>query len=89
MKQESTTEKAGPDYLAQTAEPMTRDERLAWISARSSEAKAAGCQICRASVHEVYPDLIIFEGWRDRNADQSVTPAWQFAALSKAKGASS
>jgi len=67
-----------PDYLAQTAENLTPQERHAWIQERVHDAREKGCEIVRASVdpkRDPMPTLV--EGWIDPQADQSVPPHWR------------
>lgn len=70
-----------PEYLAQTGEPMTWEERNAWILARRAEAKARGCTFGRISTHPDNRDLLLIEGWKERPDDQG-EPRFQFQATS-------
>jgi hypothetical protein len=74
-----------PDYLAQTAEPTTKEGRRQWIEARRDEARTEGVTHARLS-WDAHLNLILFEGWKVRPVDEDGnldegTPRFQFAAL--------
>jgi hypothetical protein len=59
-----------PFMVSQCAEPMTDEQRKNWILARSDEANARGAKLARVSLHESVPNLLLFEAWDERVADQ-------------------
>lgn len=66
-----------PDYLAQTAEPMTPDERREWFRSRAREAGAQGCVHGRMSVDDAEnPTMALVEAWKVRPSDEG-EPRWQ------------
>lgn len=52
-----------PIFIAQTSEAHSSKEKREWVSAVSVEAKSKGVVSCRVSLHDVIPDLLLFEGW--------------------------
>jgi hypothetical protein len=78
-----------PDYLAQTAERLTSDERRAWLVACAAEARKRGVTHARATIHPK-DAWTLFEGWVERpmrmNGDvlelDEGEPRWQVAAPS-------
>lgn len=71
---------AEPIYIRQTGEPMTQDERTAWIRAAAKEAREAGCVLVRASVDDAAaPTITLVEGWLTHVADQG-EPRFQMQA---------
>ena len=70
------TDAATPDYIAQTAEPMTQDERFEWMRARTKEATAEGMTHGRFTLHPTIPNLLLVEAWKERPADEG-EPRWQ------------
>jgi hypothetical protein len=59
-----------PDFISQCGEPLTESARLEWFMSRAREAEDAGAVLARYSVHPDIPDLILFEAWKVRPADQ-------------------
>ena len=66
-----------PTYIAQTAEPMTREERVNWIRSRIPDAREQGAMWWRAMVSD--EGWTLFEAWPERPADEG-EPRWQVAA---------
>jgi hypothetical protein len=64
-----------PFMVSQCGEPMTDEQRKNWIRARSDEADGRGAKLARVSLHDSIPDLILFEAWDERVADQG-EPRW-------------
>jgi hypothetical protein len=67
-----------PDFLSQTAEPMTPAERSMWFQARAREARASGAAHMRATVHPDDENLLLFEAWKVRPDDEG-EPRFQFS----------
>lgn len=65
-----------PTYIAQTAEPMTSAEAMAWISSRIDDARNAGAPFWRATRNDEGWTLV--EAWPEWPADQG-EPRWQVA----------
>jgi hypothetical protein len=65
------TSVAEPVYVAQTAEPMTDDERSTWFSARGEDARSKGATWLRMSVYPTHkPIMALVEGWAKRPEDE-------------------
>jgi hypothetical protein len=56
-----------PAYASEATDPGNEDERLAWISARASEANLSGAAWHRFSLNPA-TGLMLYEGWRPRFA---------------------
>lgn len=67
-----------PEYLAQTAELKTGDERRSWVKARYDEAKAQGMRHGRVSFDEAN-NLLLVEAWKVRPRNEGA-PRWQLCA---------
>ena len=66
-----------PVYIAQTAEPMSRDERRAWFQARGDDAREKGATWLRFSVDDAEkPTMALVEGWLKRPDDEG-PQRWQ------------
>lgn len=52
------------DFSMQTAEPLTPDERRAWVERRVDDMRARGATWWRVSFHD--GDLMLLEGWETR-----------------------
>ena len=65
-----------PDFIAQTAEPMTPDERRIWVEAQVAAGRADGATFFRASVHPEIAYLTLMEGWAKQPEDQG-EQRWQ------------
>ena len=68
-----------PDFIAQTGEPMTVEEKREWIRRGCRNAEAKGATFHRASVHPEHADLLLLESWKVRPEDQG-EPRFQFCA---------
>lgn len=68
-----------PEFIAQTAEPMSSAERLEWIRAQAGEARTAGMTFGRASIHPEQTNIVLYEGWRVQPKDQG-EPRFQIRA---------
>lgn len=68
-----------PDFLSQTAEPMTSERRREWYRARAREAESQGAVWHRFSYHPEQTDILLYEGWKVRPDDEG-EPRFQFAA---------
>jgi hypothetical protein len=74
-----------PDYIAQTAECATPQQRQTWLVARVAAARERGITFSRATVSDDGA-LLLYEGWKDRpldkegNLDQG-EPRWQLSAV--------
>lgn len=68
-----------PEFLSQCGEPLSPEEQRAWFKARADEAKAQGATHGRFSIHPTEPNLILFEGWKER-PESDGEQRWQFSA---------
>lgn len=71
-----------PDYLAQTGEVMTRQQRHDWIIARGVEAQRKLGDICsvRITDHPTMPNLILYEAWIEEHINLP-PPGFAFIAV--------
>lgn len=73
-----------PIYLAQSADPMTKEQSHQWFGDRVRDARDKGCKHLRACIHETIPNLRLLEGWeqssRDVMSDGQGEPRWQLTA---------
>lgn len=65
-----------PDFLRQSAEPMTSEEQGAWLTKVGREFWKAGASHVRYSVHPDRPNLRLVEGWREHPGKEGA-PRWQ------------
>jgi hypothetical protein len=68
-----------PDFISQTAEPMSKVERRKWAIERAAEFFNQGATHYRLTSHETIPNLLLLEGWKVRPEDEG-EPHFQFAA---------
>lgn len=68
-----------PQYSAQCGEPLNGEQQLAWAKARLKDAFGRGTAWHRYSAHPTIPHLILFEGWRQRPAEEP-PPRWHLVA---------
>jgi len=66
-----------PDFLSQTADAKTDEERKAWYAARTQEANAQGAAWHRYSFNNA--GWLLHEAWKERPADEGPT-RWQISA---------
>ena len=59
-----------PEFIAQTAEPMAKDEIQVWITAQVEAGRAQGATFFRAATHPDITGLFLVEGWNERPNDQ-------------------
>lgn len=53
-----------PDFSAQTAEPLTADERRQWFQSRAKEFRDKGAVEVRVSIDDTHSPMIsLTEGW--------------------------
>ena len=53
-----------PDFVAQTAEPMTADERREWFKVHYAEFREKGATWGQMAVDDTYdPMILLCEGW--------------------------
>jgi len=64
------TPSAEPFFVAQTVEPMTSEQRVAWREAQAKAAGEAGATFCRAARHPQHTNVLLLEGWVERPEDQ-------------------
>lgn len=69
-----------PEFLSQSAEPMTPGQQREWFSMQAFHASERGATFHRYSHHQEKPDLILYEGWKQRPEDQG-DPRWQLVPL--------
>jgi hypothetical protein len=69
-----------PEFIAQTGEPMTSDERRVWVRAQIEAARAQGATFFRLAQHQDAPDLLLVEGWSKQPDDQG-EPRFQMVSL--------
>ncbi|MBB3020615.1 hypothetical protein FHR70_003701 [Microvirga lupini] len=82
MKEQSMSEQEGmvePDFLSQSGETTTPQERREWFKARAQEAETRGATWHRFSHHEDV-ELILYEGWKERPKDEGPV-RWQFVLI--------
>lgn len=61
----------GPDFVAQTAELISGDERRAWFKARTDEFRKQGATWMQVAVDDTDdPKVTLAEGWRLRPKEQ-------------------
>ncbi len=65
-----------PLFIAQTAEPMTPEERMIWLHAQADAGRSSGATFFRASVHPDIEHLTLIEGWKEQPEDQGEAQ-WQ------------
>lgn len=70
---------AEPDFIFQTAEPMSDVEHHQFIQACLTEAKTQGGTFFRVTQHEDDANLILVEVWKETPQDQG-EPRWQARA---------
>ena len=68
-----------PDFIAQTAEPMSKSERRRWFEERGGEFSRQGATHFRLTAHETIQNLLLLEAWKVRPEDEG-EPHFQFAA---------
>lgn len=68
-----------PDFIAQTAKPMSIMERRKWVFERAAEFYHQGAVHHRLTAHETIPHLLLLEGWKVRPEEEG-EPHFQFAA---------
>lgn len=59
-----------PDFIFQTAEPMTSEQRMEWLLLHSREANEDGATFHRATIHPDIPHLTLLESWKVHPDDQ-------------------
>lgn len=59
-----TTEYANPDFMMQTAEPMSRDDRAEWVRKGFEDLHKKGARDMQVSIHPVIPNLVLIEAWK-------------------------
>jgi hypothetical protein len=59
-----------PIFIRQSCEPRTDEQKREWVAACNEEARKLGVTFSRASWHPDNPDLLLFEGWKERPDDQ-------------------
>lgn len=69
-----------PDFIFQTAEEMTPEQRMEWLRLHSGEANDLGATFHRATVHPKIKHLTLLESWIVRPEDQG-DPRWQMVSL--------
>ena len=74
-----------PDFISQTAEPMTPEQRQEWFRWRVTEAENEGATFHRYSHHPGNPDILLHEGWKVRPDDQG-EPRFQFTPTEEVGG---
>jgi len=71
-----------PEFIAQTAEPMDKEEVKVWIQVQVEAGKAQGATFFRATCHPNFPEILLVEGWSKRPNDQG-EPRFQMVATPK------
>ena len=74
-----------PDFIAQTAEPMSEGERRKWASERAAEFFHKGATHHRLTIHDTIPHLLLLEGWKVRPKDEG-EPHFEFASRFDLRG---
>jgi hypothetical protein len=69
-----------PDFFAQTAEPMHKQQRYWWFCHRIDEFRALGATWVQMTVDEERtPEIALIEGWIERPETQP-EPVFQMVA---------
>lgn len=74
-----------PDFISQTAEPMTPEQRMEWFRWRAADAEEKGATWHRFSSCPEMPEVILHEGWKVRPQDQG-EPRFQMVSLLHSTG---
>jgi hypothetical protein len=69
-----------PFYIAQCGDEMTEQERWARLERTVEDANTKGSVFGRVTRHPDFPNLILFEGWKERPEDQG-EPRFQMVSL--------
>lgn len=69
-----------PDFISQTAEPMSSQERKEWAELQGREAIAKGATWHRWSQHPNDKNLLLYEGWKVRPEDEG-EPRFQLVRI--------
>ena len=69
-----------PDFLSQCGEALTPGQRREWFRFEAFQAEEKGATFHRYSVHPDIPNLILYEGWKER-PDEQGEQRWQFVAV--------
>ena len=71
-----------PFYIAQTAEPRTSQECMAWFEAQRTEANAEGGRFYRFTIATPFGGgcMALMEGWREKHVPDQGEPRWQLTA---------
>lgn len=79
-----------PDFIAQTAEPMSDEDARRWYSDRTQYFKDAGCKTFRASAHPSYSNFRLLEGWEEdispHQFEKLPEPFWFLRPTEERKG---
>ena len=59
-----------PEFLSQTGDPMTQEQRMEWFRWRAADAAERGATFHRFSIFPEMPHVILHEGWKARPQDQ-------------------
>jgi hypothetical protein len=65
-----------PDFISQTAEARTPEQRMEWLRKRTADANAKGATFHRAIVSDDHANLLLLESWKVAPKDQG-EPRWQ------------
>lgn len=68
-----------PIYIAQSAEPMSKDEAMQWIKEQAAAARERGSVMARASYHPEL-NIYLFEAW-DQVVTEQGEPRWQLTKV--------
>lgn len=74
-----------PEFISQTAEQMTPDERRMWCRKQARDAEEKGATFHRWTMHDEIPNLILYEGWKAKPEDQG-DPRFQLVATTPGPG---
>lgn len=72
-----------PDFIAQTAEPMTADEARVWYVSSAEAMRQQGAPWFRYSWDDRSGQLRLVEGWKERPEHQG-EPRWQLTSVTTA-----
>lgn len=59
-----------PDFISQTAEPMTTEQQRDWFQTQAAEAARNGATFHRFSHYPSDARLLLYEGWKQAPKDQ-------------------
>lgn len=68
-----------PDFISQNGDLTSDAEKHGWFQKQTDEYRARGGQHFRYSHHDLIPNLILIEGWKERPRNEG-EPRWALVA---------